>query len=171
MGDDEGYYGSTGYLNEVKALSQELGLDRVEFIGSLYGDDKHSVYRGAELFILLTYSENFGMTVAEALACGTPGIVKGFNVGIIPFKANKLIEGVSPIKLFEYLAAGIPVVSTYWKEIEKFSDVACLANNDEEFLNCLDNGCKTHSVTESVKVARDNSWKKKAEKFIEVCNS
>ena len=56
-------------------LSESLLLERVEFIGSLYGDDKWRAYAKADLFILPSYSENFGMSVAEALASGTPAIV------------------------------------------------------------------------------------------------
>lgn len=70
VGPDNG-----GYLAEMKALASRLGLKRVEFTGPLVGDDKAQAYVDAELFILPTYSENFGMTVAEALAAGTPAIV------------------------------------------------------------------------------------------------
>lgn len=43
--------------------------------GPVYGKDKHKHYREAELFVLPSHSENFGMSVAEALAQGTPAIV------------------------------------------------------------------------------------------------
>jgi glycosyltransferase involved in cell wall biosynthesis len=52
-----------------------LKLQRIEFCGPLYGEGKLGAYREAELFVLPTQSENFGMTVAEALAAGTPAIV------------------------------------------------------------------------------------------------
>ena len=64
-----------GYLSEMKTLAIELGLERYEFIGPLYGEEKLQAYRDADLYVLPTYSENFGMTVAEALAAGTPTIV------------------------------------------------------------------------------------------------
>jgi len=64
-----------GYLAQMKRLAGELGLERVEFTGGLSGEKKMQAYRMADLFVLPTYSENFGMTVAEALATGTPAIV------------------------------------------------------------------------------------------------
>lgn len=64
-----------GYLAEMKALSAQLRLERVVFCGPLYGGEKWRAYREASLFVLPTRSENFGMTVAEALAVGTPAIV------------------------------------------------------------------------------------------------
>ena len=64
-----------GYLNEMIQLAHQLKLERIEFSGPLTGDKKADAYSGADLFILPSYSENFGMTVAEALASGTPAIV------------------------------------------------------------------------------------------------
>ena len=64
-----------GYLAEMQALAGQLRLKRVEFADPLFGEDKLRAYRAASLFVLPTHSENFGMTVAEALAAGTPAIV------------------------------------------------------------------------------------------------
>lgn len=49
-------------------------LPRIEFSGPLYGEDKLKCYQSADLFILPTFSENFGMVVAEALSHGLPVI-------------------------------------------------------------------------------------------------
>lgn len=64
-----------GYLAEMQALAAQLRLERVVFRGPLFGEEKLRAYRTASLFVLPTHSENFGMTVAEALAVGTPVIV------------------------------------------------------------------------------------------------
>lgn len=69
-GPDDG-----GYLAEYQALAERLGLVRVSFPGALYGEKKLAAYRQASVYVLPTHSENFGMTVAEALAAGTPAIV------------------------------------------------------------------------------------------------
>lgn len=66
---------NVGYLAEMRNLAAALNLKRVEFAGALFGKDKLSAYRTADLFVLPTHSENFGMAVAEALAAGTPAIV------------------------------------------------------------------------------------------------
>ena len=57
---------------EGKAL--ELKLDRIDFFGPMYDDKKWEAYTKSDLFVLPSPSENFGMTVAESLACGTPVI-------------------------------------------------------------------------------------------------
>jgi glycosyltransferase involved in cell wall biosynthesis len=63
-----------GYDDELRALATTLGLTRVSIEDPVYGDAKAAAYRDAELFVLPTLNENFGLTVAEALAAGTPVI-------------------------------------------------------------------------------------------------
>lgn len=75
VGDDVGYHGSAGYLNYLIRLSSKLNLKRVEFLGPVYGAAKDELYKKSSVFILPTHSENFGMTVAEALSFGLPAIV------------------------------------------------------------------------------------------------
>jgi len=70
VGPDNG-----GYLPKMQSLASQLGLERFEFSGPLMGDEKLRAYQEADLFVLPTHSENFGLTVAEALAVGTPAIV------------------------------------------------------------------------------------------------
>lgn len=62
-----------GHGDEIRALAKELGLtDRVSLPGELNDSDKWKAYRDADLFVLPTHSENFGIVVAEALAAGLP---------------------------------------------------------------------------------------------------
>ena len=70
VGPDNG-----GYLTQMKCLASNLQLERIEFSGPLFGEQKHVAYSRADLFVLPTYSENFGISVAESLAAGTPAIV------------------------------------------------------------------------------------------------
>lgn len=67
--------GEATYIEQLKALAQERQItDRIQFIGGVYGDKKWELYQEADVFVLSTYSENFGIVVAEALASGTPVI-------------------------------------------------------------------------------------------------
>ena len=66
---------SEGYLSVLKQLSMELHVnDFVEFIGGVGGLKRDEVYAQADLFILPTFSENYGLAIAEALAHGLPVI-------------------------------------------------------------------------------------------------
>ena len=70
VGPDNG-----GYLSDLNKLVIDLKLSRVNFVGELNGPQKFEAYSSADLFILPSYSENFGVTIAEAYAAGTPAIV------------------------------------------------------------------------------------------------
>ncbi len=65
--------GEPAYVEELKKLVYALGLDRqVQLLGPVYGDRKWQLIREADVVVLPTYSENYGLIVAEALAAGTP---------------------------------------------------------------------------------------------------
>ncbi len=61
------------YAQQMYDLVAELSLrDRVYFLGLVTGETKISVYQSADVFVLPTAQENFGLVLTEALACGTP---------------------------------------------------------------------------------------------------
>lgn len=59
---------------DLKKLVRKLKLPRVHFVGEVHGYAKQKLYRDADLFVLPTHAENFGLVVAEALAQETPVI-------------------------------------------------------------------------------------------------
>ena len=69
-GPDEG-----GHQKELEALLASMGLkDKFEFPGLVEGDKKWSILNSADLFLLPSFTENFGISAAEALACAVPVI-------------------------------------------------------------------------------------------------
>ncbi|MGO9988387.1 MAG: glycosyltransferase [Steroidobacteraceae bacterium] len=64
------------YLPELQALARTEGVaDRLKFIGPVSDEHKWALYESAEMFILPSYSENFGNVVAEAMAMACPVVV------------------------------------------------------------------------------------------------
>lgn len=64
------------YLPELKALAQSEGVtDRLQFIGPVSDEHKWALYENAEMFVLPSYSENFGNVVAEAMAMACPVVI------------------------------------------------------------------------------------------------
>lgn len=64
------------YLPTLRQLARTHGVsDRVHFVGSAADDHKWALYENAELFVLPSYSENFGNVVAEAMAMSCPVVV------------------------------------------------------------------------------------------------
>jgi len=65
-----------GYLASLQRLAGELGTSgKVIWPGMLMGDEKWGALRAAEIFVLPSHQENFGIALVEALACGTPGLI------------------------------------------------------------------------------------------------
>jgi len=96
-----------------------------------------------------------------------PGVLAQFSVGLIPFRYNELTRGVNPNKMYEYLASGLPVVTTRFStEVEKYPDVVKAVDPGEDFVRACDDVMSVLSprgedtgLAESARaVARENDW-------------
>jgi glycosyltransferase involved in cell wall biosynthesis len=68
--------GAPDYVARLHALARELALgEHVTWLGQVGGDAKARTFEGADFFVLPSYSENFGIAAAEALAAGLPCVL------------------------------------------------------------------------------------------------
>jgi GT2 family glycosyltransferase len=66
-----------------------------------------------------------------------PGYLHAFDVCVIPFKDTELTRCTNPVKVYEYLAAGKPVVATALPEVQLISEQLHVAANRDEFIRAL----------------------------------
>lgn len=97
-----------------------------------------------------------------------PKYINQFDIAIIPFKINNLTNYVNPVKLYEYLAADKPVVSTALPDIFEYKDVVYIADKHEEFLQYIEIALKNNQKGNYTDIIRNNTWDKRAEQMIDL---
>ena len=95
--------------------------------------------------------------------------LKFSDVGIIPFRLDMdLVHSISPLKLYEYSAAGLYTVATKWRELEQLNSPALLADSKEDFAAWIKKAVTLRQIGRSkiVKFAKDNDWNAKIQKIL-----
>ncbi len=98
-------------------------------------------------------------------ASDLPGFLARWDAGIIPFLDNEFTAGVYPLKVNEYLAVGLPVVSTPFGQMSRFADIVHLADEAQKYSKEL-KAAVAEDTLEKRKIrssfARQNSWEARA---------
>ncbi len=97
-----------------------------------------------------------------------PGYCRAFDVGLIPFRVNELTLNVNPIKLREYLAAGLPVVSTPLPEVAAYAPMVEIADGVDAFVDACDRalaGDTPERIQARQAAIRTETWRAKVEQL------
>ena len=105
----------------------------------------------------------------------TPDEIKSISmdwkIGIIPFKINKLTKAVDPIKIYEYLALDLKVVSFDMPQIRNYPEVKC-ANSFDEFVNLINISMNEKFNFSAVKeFLSNNLWSNRVDTIFELLSN
>jgi glycosyltransferase involved in cell wall biosynthesis len=95
-----------------------------------------------------------------------PELIAGFDVGLMPFRVQAYTRAVNPIKLYEYAAQNVPVVSTAFSlDVEHFRESIDVCATAEEFLASVDCRARGGNARSLRWIAERHAWGAIAERF------
>jgi hypothetical protein len=103
-----------------------------------------------------------------------PAYVQAFTVGLVPYVHSDWTRAVDPLKLLEYLAAGIPVVTTALPEAKKYASAVHIANGPGPFVEAVRAAIATDGPDARAlrqEVAAGNRWEDRADAFLAYAES
>ncbi|MFH1416241.1 MAG: glycosyltransferase family 4 protein [Elusimicrobiota bacterium] len=117
-------------MEDMQALALELGLNNVHFLGQQPQETVSDIYNAADLAVVPSRREPFGLVAVEALACGTPvvGTDDGGLVDFINEEVGALVGPDSPEELAD------TIVSEIESEAKKNKGAICSRHVKEKFL-------------------------------------
>jgi GT2 family glycosyltransferase/glycosyltransferase involved in cell wall biosynthesis len=95
-----------------------------------------------------------------------PAYLRAFDVAIIPFVVSDITAATDPVKFYEYIAQGKPVISTPMPELDDHRDLLYLARDAEEFIAKLDLAMREDDDAlrqQRIETARANTWERRVE--------
>ena len=90
-----------------------------------------------------------------------PSYIKAFDVCLVPYKMNDFVKNISPLKVYEYLAAGKAVVSPDIRAVRSLADVLFIGRSDLEMIDLIGRALESNSkedVQARVERAGENTW-------------
>lgn len=149
-----GYFGAISDWFDVELIAHCARM-RPQYnfvlIGSTFGAEINEIEDLENVFLL-------GEKAYQSL----PGYLAYFDVCLIPFKLIPLTMATNPVKFYEYLSAGKPVVSVRLPELIEYADCCYLADNAEEFVAQIDEAYQSKDDFElknmRLELAKNNSW-------------
>jgi glycosyltransferase involved in cell wall biosynthesis len=96
-----------------------------------------------------------------------PDYLRGIDVAVMPMRQNPYTESMFPMKFFEYLAAGKPVVSVPLPALEEFKEAAVIAASAEEFVAGIEKALQGGSelVDKGAAFARTHTWERRLDRM------
>lgn len=158
--------GIVGYLDgniiDTDLLDRIAKMDDREWSIVLIGP----LFKKAKTLVKLKRENKNVYFLGEKPSALIPLYLKYIDICLVPYVRNKFTNNISPLKLYEYLAMGKPVVSTLFSDdLNNCKDVVGIASNKEEFLKLvhafLNRKDEEEEFIARINFASENSWQKR----------
>jgi len=157
-----GYYGAISEWFDI-SLVEYLARSKPDYnfvlIGSTWGGDITEVEKLPNVYFL-------GEKEYKTL----PGYLFYFDVCLIPFKLIPLTMATNPVKFYEYISSGKPVVSVDLPELKQYENICYIAENYEQFLGCIEKALNEKEdknlIEARIEVAKGNSWNERFKQIL-----
>lgn len=103
-----------------------------------------------------------------------PSIMSTWDAAMIPFRRNEISDSINPLKMYEYLAAGLPVVATATRELQRYSSHIRLAADAEQFVREIGSALNDRSAARRksrIQFARRNTWTHRVDTLLHAIES
>ncbi|MGK5090989.1 glycosyltransferase [Deltaproteobacteria bacterium TL4] len=102
-----------------------------------------------------------------------PHYLKGFQVTMLPCPINEYTQNMFPLKFFEYLAAGLPVVSTAIAALVDYKSICYWCESPEEFIQSIekaliDTAHQSPRIKQGIDLARQNTWDHRVDTMLKI---
>lgn len=157
-----GYFGALNDWLDVDSLEYVIKNNKDKyfvFIGAINTKNVRKLYRYKNVCFLGEIDYNL-----------LPGYLAYFDVCLIPFILNDLIKSTNPVKFYEYISSGKPVVSVRLPELEEYADICYLYDTKEEFSEYIDRALneKNDIKKKRIEIAKENSWEERVDSIINI---
>ena len=167
--------GISPHFGFVGMLQECLDYDCIRAVAEAFPDGKVTLIGRTLPGVDMTWTDSFPNVEMKGLVPQRelPGYIKDFDVCLNVFADNDLSRDVSPLKFYEYLATGKPVVSTLVPlQVLDYADCIYLAETPDEFVTrcreALEETPDSPKRTARIEAARRNSWDEKVKEMKEI---
>jgi len=144
----------------IDEISKKYPADNILMVGANIGIPKLPIREN------ITYLGQQGYELI-------PAYLNMMNVTLIPFKVNQITRSTNPIKMYEYLYMGKPIVSSLIPEVVPYKELIYISKESKDFIENVEIALQEDNILLKEKrknVAIYNSWKSRADAIEEIIN-
>ncbi|WP_169824225.1 glycosyltransferase [Clostridium formicaceticum] len=162
-----------GIIGYIGALAPWVDYKLLELIAA--EKPKHTLLLvGASLGNIAMPKKNNIVYVGHQSYDKVPSFLSMMDVTLIPFRKNKITYATNPIKMYEYLSQGKPIVSAALPEVMPFARYLYVAKNHKDFIDHIDKALVENDseiLAQRKEIARRNAWEKRIDNIEEIISS